>query len=299
MPSLFSRFRNECIAFCAGAFLVSLFAHASGSALAPQIFYSLDQKRNDEEIVRLIDLSEKYAYFAIYTFTKQNIADALVRAKERGVEVRGIIDRDQGASSFGRPIVATLEAGGISVEKQIHVKGIMHIKALVTEKAYAIGSYNWTQAATISNDEVLEIGRDPATHDTYRDVLLKVFEANKASLAAGFSLPGSASSTPKTISGSYPYTDAKNHVGEYVEITGTLVNLHLTKSGTLFLDFCKNYKTCPFSAVVLNRDRGAFSSLADLEGKEVALRGSIKLYQNKPEIVLSHPEDIGAKDAAP
>src|SRR5258706_15120048 len=56
------------------------------------LYYSLDRKQNDKELVRVIDGAHKYLYFAIYTFTKANIADAIIRAKQRGVDVRGIID---------------------------------------------------------------------------------------------------------------------------------------------------------------------------------------------------------------
>jgi phosphatidylserine/phosphatidylglycerophosphate/cardiolipin synthase-like enzyme len=58
-----------------------------------QVIYSLDHKANDKEIVKVIDDADKYVYFAIYYFTKDNIADALIRAKKRGLEVSGITDR--------------------------------------------------------------------------------------------------------------------------------------------------------------------------------------------------------------
>jgi phosphatidylserine/phosphatidylglycerophosphate/cardiolipin synthase-like enzyme len=50
----------------------------------------------------------------------------------------------------------------------------MHIKALVTDKAYISGSYNWTQAATTLNDEVLEIGRDEGMRKQYERIMKEV-----------------------------------------------------------------------------------------------------------------------------
>ena len=44
----------------------------------------------------------------------------------------------------------------------------MHIKAIVTDSAYAIGSYNWTESATTENDELLEIGTNPALRQSVR-----------------------------------------------------------------------------------------------------------------------------------
>ena len=99
-----------------------------------RIVYGLDRKQNDQEIIALIDEAEEHIYFAIYTFTLPSIADALVAAKERGVDVRGIVDSEQSRNSYGAPITAKLLAAGIPLvaEKHASGSGIMHIKALVT-----------------------------------------------------------------------------------------------------------------------------------------------------------------------
>src|ERR1035437_10509359 len=52
-----------------------------------RVIYSLDQKQNDKELIALIDGAKDHIYFAIYTFTLSNVADALVAAKGRGVDV--------------------------------------------------------------------------------------------------------------------------------------------------------------------------------------------------------------------
>jgi phosphatidylserine/phosphatidylglycerophosphate/cardiolipin synthase-like enzyme len=143
------------------------------------VLYSLDKKQNDQALVGVIDGAQRYAYFAIYEFTKENIADALVRAKERGVDVRGIMDAGQSQSVVQDRVVRQLKDAGISVEFQKHAKGIMHIKMLVTDRAYALGSYNWTEAATTVNDEILEIGTAEPLRTEYFGILKKVLAANQ------------------------------------------------------------------------------------------------------------------------
>jgi phosphatidylserine/phosphatidylglycerophosphate/cardiolipin synthase-like enzyme len=143
-----------------------------------QVIYSLDKKENDQEIIKLIDGANKYIYFAIFTFTKDNIADALVRAKGRGVLVWGITDLEQ-TNSNNKLIVEKLLSAKISIETQKHMDGIMHIKAIVTEKAYASGSYNWTESATSHNDEVLEIGVNKYLHDKYLAIIEKLLVTNQ------------------------------------------------------------------------------------------------------------------------
>ena len=140
-----------------------------------RVIYSLDQKANNKEIINLIDNANRYIYFAIYYFTKEDIATALIRAKNRGVNVWGITDRE---ASFGsnKNIVEKLRNAGIDVGVQKNQEGIMHIKALVTEKAYASGSYNWTGSATISNNEILEIGTNEGVRKQYLEILKKVLQ---------------------------------------------------------------------------------------------------------------------------
>jgi phosphatidylserine/phosphatidylglycerophosphate/cardiolipin synthase-like enzyme len=127
--------------------------------------------------VKLIDEADKYVYFAIYFFTKENIASALIRAKERGLIVWGITDR--GASNeSNKEIVNSLKSAGIKVETQRHLEGIMHVKAIVTDKAYASGSYNWTASATVANDEVLEIGKNNAIRKKYLKIVQQLLVNN-------------------------------------------------------------------------------------------------------------------------
>src|SRR3989344_3004374 len=260
------------------------------SAPAPgtvRIVYSLDKKQNDQEIIALIDAAKSRIYFAIYTFTLSDIADALVVAKKRGVDVRGIVDSGQASDSYGAPIIKILLDAGISVVTEKHAtgNGIMHLKMIVTDSAYAHGSYNWTRSATTLNDEILEIGTDPALRQSYENILKKLLDAYKGNSAAG------AAASPVSI-GIIDYTEAPKHVGEYASVRGTLVDAYTSASGTVFLDFCKNYKTCPFSGVIFADDAQKFGNLSRYAGSVVTLTGKIASYQGKAEITLSDPSQI-------
>ncbi len=262
-----------------------------------RVLYSLDKKQNDKELISLINNAHKYIYFAIYEFTLTDVADALVRAKEHGVDVRGIIDRENSTTSYEAPIIAKLKAGGISLETQTHPNGIMHIKAIVTENAYASGSYNWTNSATNVNDEVLEIGTDPALRNAYKQIILQVLNANaggtigtkNTSINQQSAVPKSQNSTTPT----YSYTQAPQHVGETARISGTVISVYTSKSGTTFFDYCVNYSGCPFGAVIFASARARFSSpLTAYQGRDITVFGTITSYKGKAEIVLDNPDQI-------
>lgn len=254
-----------------------------------RIVYSLDQKQNDKEIIALIEGAKKYIYFAMYEFTLKDIADALVAAKQRGILVRGLIDAGEGANSYDKPIIDELLSAGISVVTEKHAtgNGIMHIKAIVTDSAYALGSYNWTSSATNVNDEILEIGTDPALRQAYENVLTKLLDAYKGNTAVQLK-----SGTAFVSIGTIDYTDASKHIGETASVRGTLVDSYTSKSGTVFLDFCKSYKGCPFSGVIFADDSKKFGDLSRYTGSVVTLTGKISSYQNQAEIVLSDPKQL-------
>jgi len=257
------------------------------AANSVRVLYSLDQKQNDKEIIALIDGAKDHIYFAIYTFTLPSIADALVAAKKRGVDVRGIVDSAQSSNSYGAPIIKKLLAAKIPVvtEKHSTGNGIMHIKTLVTESSYATGSYNWTASATTINDEVLEIGTDPALRQAYENILKKLLDAYKGNTAA-------ANAAASISIGTIDYADAQNHIGDIASVRGTLVEAYTSASGTVFLDFCKSYKTCPFSGVIFADDAKAFGDLSRYAGTVVTLTGKISSYKGKAEIVLSEPSQL-------
>jgi hypothetical protein len=252
------------------------------------VIYSLDEKRNDEEIIALIDAAKTHIYFAMYEFTLHNIADALVAAKRRGVEVQGLVDAGESANSYDQPIMQELVGAGIPIEVQKHEggSGIMHIKAIVTDSAYALGSYNWTSSATNVNDEILEIGTHPELRQTYENILKKLFASYSGTSAV------SPAATPKSA-GVISYTDAEKYVGSYASVKGVLVEAYTSASGTVFLDFCQSYKTCPFTAVIFADDVKQFGDLTRLNGKTITISGTITSYKGQAEIVVSRPDQIG------
>ena len=140
-----------------------------------EVYYNQDHQLN-EEIINQIRDADKFVYFGIYTFTRSDIKDALLAAKYRGLTVIGITDKNQyQQQDLQKKIIDELKKTEIPIYFQNH-PAIMHLKVLVTDKAYASGSFNWTSAATNLNDEVLEIGRDENIRQKYQSILEEIFE---------------------------------------------------------------------------------------------------------------------------
>lgn len=143
-----------------------------------QVYYNQERQLN-KEIIDVIRGADEFIYFAIYTFTRLDIKDALLGANYRGVKITGITDRNQARDiELQGKIIAELREAGIPIYEHDH-SAIMHLKTVVSEKAYASGSYNWTAAGTNDNDEILEVGRDEGIRKQYEEILKRLIEKYK------------------------------------------------------------------------------------------------------------------------
>ncbi len=90
---------------------------------------------------------------AIYSFTADTIRDALINARNRGVQIRIIADSSQ-ANDQGSEI-ATLEQLGFQLKRSAGASGgIMHNKFMIIDGMVLFtGSYNWSASAEDSNYE--------------------------------------------------------------------------------------------------------------------------------------------------
>ncbi len=134
-----------------------------------KILYS-GQDRADQAVVEEIQNAKHFVHFAVYTLTKENIASAIIAAKLRGLEVRGILDLGQSEIKEEKPWLTKFKNYGIEIKTPLKESGLMHIKMLVTDQAYATGSFNWTTSGTYYNDEVLEVGQIQSFHQKYLEI---------------------------------------------------------------------------------------------------------------------------------
>lgn len=112
----------------------------------------------EQAIVRNIDSAHSQILVQAYSFTSASIADALVRAKARGCDVRAVIDKGQRKASGSKWLSLTMNR--IPVTFDMGVK-IQHSKVMILDSFKVItGSYNFSKAAERSNSENLLILRD-------------------------------------------------------------------------------------------------------------------------------------------
>jgi DNA/RNA endonuclease YhcR with UshA esterase domain len=83
-----------------------------------------------------------------------------------------------------------------------------------------------------------------------------------------------------------PFTDAPRQIGASKRVTGKVLKVTRLSSGATFLNFCYDYRTCPFQVVVFRGDLRHVGDVRQLEGRVIEIRGDIKEYDGRPEIIL-------------
>jgi phosphatidylserine/phosphatidylglycerophosphate/cardiolipin synthase-like enzyme len=117
-------------------------------------------------IVKAIDTSEREVLVQAYGFTHNAIAQALVRAHERGVKVRVLLD--QKSQSSNRYVIAMLSDAQIEL-RQDGKHAIAHNKVMVIDQSVVItGSFNFTNSAASRNAENFLVLKSGDLAEQYR-----------------------------------------------------------------------------------------------------------------------------------
>lgn len=107
----------------------------------------------ESAVVGAINLSQKSVYICMYSLFSQNVADALLKAKKRGVDVRIVMDRLQAGSS---PLTDFFIKNKFNFKwtNGYSGRGVMHHKfGIFDGKLVNTGSFNWSGSAENNNLE--------------------------------------------------------------------------------------------------------------------------------------------------
>jgi len=105
-------------------------------------------------IIKNIDNAKEFINIAMYTFTDREIAQAILKAKDRGVDIKIYLDRSQVNAKYSKS--RYFVNNGIEGMRISSNNYIMHNKfAVIDNKIVITGSYNWTASAGERNDENL------------------------------------------------------------------------------------------------------------------------------------------------
>lgn len=126
------------------------------------------------QVLEQVRAARQEIVFLAFSFTSDELAQALVEMSGRGVQVSGVMEADQVVSNQGSEYEA-LRAAGLDVRRDGNPRN-MHDKVIVIDRRIVItGSYNFSRSAEIRNDENLLILENPEIAKAYQDEFEKLF----------------------------------------------------------------------------------------------------------------------------
>ena len=128
--------------------------------------FSPKDKIITNNLIPLIEGAKKYIYIPAFLVTHDEMATALINAKQRGVDVKLIIDATNAYSS--RSKVKMLRSAGIPVKIENYA-GKIHSKSIIIDDKYIIvGSMNFSKSGENKNDENVVIIEDERLAKFYK-----------------------------------------------------------------------------------------------------------------------------------
>ena len=122
------------------------------------VYFSPKDKQTSKIIIPLINKAQNTILIPTFLITEKNIAQALIDARQRGVDVRAIIDAANANSQYSKHNM--LRMNGIPVKTEIYA-GKLHSKTMIIDGKYTIiGSMNFSASGENKNDENTMIIKD-------------------------------------------------------------------------------------------------------------------------------------------
>lgn len=134
----------------------------------------------DEPRLALLDVingADSEIRFMAFSFTDEAVAEALIAAERRGVEVQGVFETFQAGNAYSQDdrlrnldFDVRLDGNG----------GVMHHKVMIIDgQTVVTGSYNFTLNASRSNDETLMVLEDSTIAAAFLEEWERVWEQGK------------------------------------------------------------------------------------------------------------------------
>ncbi len=171
-----------------------------GNTRLPAYFFS-PGGAGEEWVVKAIESARTSVDAAMFTFRSTRIAEALLAAKKRGVEVRVLFDRSQSSREYMKPFADWLAHNGIPVKtlagpdaSDKEDPGKNHAEFMVVDNELVqTGSMNWTKNASLMNFEsghFLDDAKDAAAYAAFFEDLFASRKAKRLVPAKAPALPG-------------------------------------------------------------------------------------------------------------
>ena len=134
-----------------------------------EVYFS-PQDKSSKRIIELINNAKNYIYVPTFLITHKDIADALINARKRNIDVRLIIDAN--STNTRNTKHKLLRESGILLKSENYA-GKLHSKTMIIDDEYLIiGSMNFSNSGENKNDENMLVIKNTNFARNYKQFFL-------------------------------------------------------------------------------------------------------------------------------
>lgn len=124
------------------------------------------------QVIDWIDRANETIHVLIYSFTNDDIGDAVMRAHQRGVEIKIVFEKSQ-ISQYSEYM--KLRTANVLVRNDTNSKLMHHKVAMIDRYIILTGSFNWSASAEERNNENLMVIRSENLATTFEEEFQKIW----------------------------------------------------------------------------------------------------------------------------
>lgn len=134
------------------------------------VYFSPKDNIVQNYLLPLVENAKTYIYIPVFVITHKNLNDSLIRAVNRGIDVRLIVDSTSAGNKYSS--VKYLRDNGVKVKVE-NLAGKMHMKSIMIDDEYSIiGSMNFTKSGEKYNDENVVIIKNQELTKSFKKIFL-------------------------------------------------------------------------------------------------------------------------------
>ena len=140
-----------------------------------EVYFSPQDKSITNAVIPLIQKAKQYIYIPTFVLTEKRVTEELIKAKNRGVDVKIIMDALNASIRHSKH--NELRLGKIPVKTE-NFAGKMHSKSMIIDDKYTIiGSMNFSNRGENKNDENIVVIKNPKIANFYKNFF--IYQWNK------------------------------------------------------------------------------------------------------------------------
>lgn len=169
-PEAATIYKNEFEQMYSGKFHSDKICFPSKKYKYMEFYFSPQDKVIQKALIPIINNAEKYIYIPTFVITEKQIVQALINAKQRGVDIKIILDALSASNKNSKH--KELRQAGIMLKTENYA-GKMHSKSIIIDdKFLVLGSMNLSYSGENKNDENIVIIKNPAVAKFYKEFFL-------------------------------------------------------------------------------------------------------------------------------